>query len=609
MLSRLHILQKDLGKGRPNRLIASTALFSIILFFYLLNLVSYFQPTVYPLIDRVTYVTSFVNKYFTNNFFDSLIIIVCTILWYYSSLFNKKKYFLMAGFGATFVLANYLSIDSIGKFLVSISFPSIFLFIIVNKIFKRNCVLFDWNLSVNYISLFGIAVAALSAIVIISYILFPQIPLPSLNFLYYFFLIISIFSPFYLVLIAFSYPFVLTFRTLRSKLRKDVVYKNESIIVKKKCVKWKTKFIHLSIIIFLSVIVTIIPHVSTINKDNQVIGVDSNDYVKFFESMAESSRYNDLFYKAFVTLGDRPLSLLFFFSLASIFSQGNFSSFVENLPLLLGPSLIIAIYFLTFAITRNHLTSVFAALIAIPSHVLIGIYAGLYSNWFALIWGYLALIFLFKLVSEPKKIYYILFSLLLIILIFSHAPTWSIFMYVIGLFLVVVFFKNKRGTKIHLLYAFLSTLPSIVIDIIRLFVINNSGVTQEINFAMTRDVGIHGISTIWHNLIGTTHLTLAGQVANPLILLLVIYWLYTTKVKDNYAFFFIAFFSLFTLPLLFGERQTQSRLLYEIPFEIPAAIALSVLKDKIGRYLPIAICIWLIVISAYMAANFVLVIH
>ncbi len=329
------------------------------------------------------------------------------------------------------------------------------------------------------------------------------------------------------------------------------------------------------------------------------------------ESMANSSGYDDLLYKVFVSLigGDRPFSLLFFFLLSSIFYQGNFSSLLENLPLLLSPLLVIITYFLALTITKDHLTSLFASFITIPSHILIGIYAGFYANWFSLIWAYLALLFLFKLVDKPKKINFFIFSILLIILFFSHAQTWTIYMYVIGLFLVVIFFLNKRREKRIFVYIFFSMLPSIILEIVRMLLINNSGVKQEITFAFQREVGIHGIYTIWQNLIATTHFTLAGQIANPIILLLSVYWLYRTEIKEKYPIFFIIFFSLFALPLLFGDRQIQSRFFYEIPFQIPAAIALMVLKERIGSYLTFAICLWLIIMSIYNAANFVLVIH
>ncbi|WP_458747517.1 hypothetical protein [Candidatus Nitrosocosmicus sp. T] len=610
MPKRLYSIQKDLGMGESRKLIASSALLSINLFFYLLSLVSLFQPTVYLFIDRITYPTNFVDKYFINGLFDSLIIILCTILWFQFSIANNKKYFIMAAFGISFLLSLYFNTEFATKILASISFPTVLLFIIMNKILNKQAISFNLTLSVNYISVFGISIAIVSAFVIISHILFPELPLPSLNYLYYFFIILSIFSPLYLVLISFNYPLVLTFRILKKKWKKSSTKRKENVTSKEKYVKRRTRIFHLLVIIFLSIAVSMIPHLSTVNEDNIVIGSDTKYYIRFLETMADSSGYGEVLYKAFVIVvtGDRPLSLLFFYWLSNIFYQGNFYFLLEDLPILLGPLLVMSIYFLTLSITRNHFTSLFASLITIPSHILIGIYAGLYANWFALIWGYMAILFLFKLLDEPRKINLLIFSILLIILLFSHAQTWTIFMYTIGLFIAILIFKNKRENKKIVLSTVFSILPSLLIDLARMLFLNSSGVKQELSFALEREVGIHGVYVIWNNLIDTAHLYLAGQIANPIILLLVIYWLYTTKIKVNYAIFLIIFFSLFTLPLLFADATIQARFFYEIPFQIPAAIALTVLKQRAGSYLTFAICLWLTVMSLYMAENFVLVV-
>jgi hypothetical protein len=610
MVDTLHELQQDFGKGNSLHVLASSALFSIILFFYMLNVTSFFQPIVYPFVDRITYPSYFQDKYFINDSIDSLIIILCTILWFQFSIADKKKYFIIASLGISFLLTLYLNIEMVTKALAAITFPTVILIIVIYKILMKKVIPFNVKLSVNYISVFGISVAVVSAFVILRHILSPDLPSPSENYLYYFFMILSIFSPLYLVLIAFSYPLCLTFRKLKKMWWKRNIEKQENIIVKKSHLKPKMQIFYLSLIIILSIIIPMIPHLSTVNEGNTVIGSDTKYYLGFLKTMAESSGYDEVVYKAFVTVvtGDRPFSLLFFYWLSTIFYQGNFYFLLEDLPILLSPLLVISTYFLTVRITGNHITSLLASLITIPSHILIAIYAGFYANWFSLIWGYLVILFLFNSIDRPRKINFFIFSTLLVTMMFSHVQTWTIFMYVIGLFIVVFFLRNIRKNKKLVLYILISILPSILIDLARLLLLDSSGVKQELGFAVEREVGIHGIYTIWNNLIDTAHLYLAGQIANPIILLLVIYWLYSTKVREHYTIFLSIFFSLFALPLLFADGTIQARFFYEIPFQIPAAIALMTLRERIGNYMPFAICIWLIVMSFYMASNFVLVI-
>jgi hypothetical protein len=352
-----------------------------------------------------------------------------------------------------------------------------------------------------------------------------------------------------------------------------------------------------------------IPQASTINRENQVISVDIKNYSKLLESMAKSTGLEELLHKVFVTLvdADRPFTLLLLFALSNFLFAGNFSLLLDNLPIMLSPLLILATYFLTLGITRNHSTSILACLISIPSPILIGVYGGLYANWFSLTWSYLAILFLFKILDEPKRINFIIFSSLLVMLIFSHTPTWNILMYVIGLFLLVIFFLKKRANKKIYLFLIFSMLPSIIIDFVRMLLLNTSGIQQEIGFALQREVGIQVLYTIWENLVATAHFTLGGQVGNPIVLLLVIYWVFNMKINEKLSIFFVIFFSLFFFPILFGDQQIQSRFFFEIPIQIPAAIALMALKDRIGSYMPVAISLWLITMSAYMSANFVLV--
>jgi hypothetical protein len=520
---------------------------------------------------------------------------------------------MMATFGISLLIIIYLNMDYEKKILMSISLPTILLFVFANKLLKRSAISFDWRQTITYVSLFGIVISFLSVFIITSYLLFPDKPLVFSNYLYYFYIILSIFSPIYLISITAGYPIILTLRKIFKKYRKGYTETNPEVTFgKENHLKRKSIIFYLSIIIFLSIIISLIPHLDTINRDNQIIGTDTKYYIGLLKSLADSSNTGQLLYNAFASIsgGDRPFSLLFFFTFSFISYPDNFSKTLESLPLILGPILVICTYILTVKITRDHYTSLFASLIVIPSHILIGVYGGLYSNWLSLVWQYLAILFLFRIIDDPKRFNFFVFSILLILLILSHAQTWNIFLYVLGLFLIVeFFFINKRLDKKILLYIFFTILPSVIIDIIRMLVLDTSGIKQEMGFALQRDVGIHGLSTIWHNLIATTHLTLAGQIANPIILLLVIYWLSTSKMKEKYAIFLIVFFSLFTLPLLFADQQIQSRFLYEIPFQIPAAIGLTILKNRIGNYMTFAICLWLIVLSAYTAANFVLVVH
>jgi len=59
------------------------------------------------------------------------------------------------------------------------------------------------------------------------------------------------------------------------------------------------------------------------------------------------------------------------------------------------------------------------------------------------------------------------------------------------------------------------------------------------------------------------------------------------------------------LPLLFGNGSIQSRMLHDIPFQIPAAIGLTYLKRHAnGTFMILPICIWLLAMSVRAVSNF-----
>jgi hypothetical protein len=59
------------------------------------------------------------------------------------------------------------------------------------------------------------------------------------------------------------------------------------------------------------------------------------------------------------------------------------------------------------------------------------------------------------------------------------------------------------------------------------------------------------------------------------------------------------------MPLFFGDWTVQSRVFYNIPFQIPAAIGLNyIMQQRRGIIISLSICIWLIAISVVSVSNF-----
>jgi hypothetical protein len=149
----------------------------------------------------------------------------------------------------------------------------------------------------------------------------------------------------------------------------------------------------------ISVFLAIIPQLSTVNKDNQQIGSDSETYVEWITLLHQTETPQDFLKTAFIDLvqGDRPLSLLILFLFTTIIDAPLLDS-VEYAPIILGPALVLVVYFFTRELTRNETASLFAASLTGLGYfqISMGIYAGFYANWIALVVGYSSLIFFFR---------------------------------------------------------------------------------------------------------------------------------------------------------------------------------------------------------------------
>lgn len=309
---------------------------------------------------------------------------------------------------------------------------------------------------------------------------------------------------------------------------------------------------------------------------------------------------------AFVKIGggDRPISLAFFLGLASI-SGGDLLYVTDRLPMILGPLLVVAIFFLTRELTSNDIISLFAAVFTTLSfHTTVGLYAGYYSNWFALIIGYFSIMFLLRYLSYPNKVNIIFFAVLLIATLFSHAYTWSILALVMAIFLGVVA-KLKYYSRISAAILFMVIAASVVIDLVRVQLTGTSGALESDSLiAVSQGAGLQQFSEKWKNLTETVWTYYGGLMSNFIIYSLCIYWLIRARKKEVHSILIMTFLSIGILPLLFSGWVIQTRVLHDIPFQIPAAIGIyAIRKESNGPLHSSSICIWLLAISMKAVTN------
>jgi hypothetical protein len=611
--------------------ILSSVSFVACLFFYLYIIGSFFNHTVYPLIDRVTFYVSF-QEHIVNEYVDNIIAIVAATLWFLFSLNNRAiRYSLSIAYGGTGTILAVISPNNISFYVITLlSLPLIVSVSLYYYYYKRqkNVLNFNAELTLRYISLVVVAISVIWIIVsILAFFIAPDFEsISGGSYANQLFLLLSSFASIYIFLLVFCLPVKVLFRGALRMLKLDIKEEDMSQTLpnhyEQNRQKTQTKIGFLSLAIFLSVILVLIPQHPSINIDNQDIGVDTHFYVTWIEELAKSKSAYDFAYQAFIVQGqngDRPLSLIFLFLVYHIVG-GNLSEVLEHSPIILGPGLVLALYFLTLELTRNEKIALIAAFLgAVSLHTLAGIYGGFYANWLALIVGYISIVFLFRYLRSGRRSDIVIFSILLIGVLFFHVYTWTILAAIAGVFLLtmlVIQNKQKNNTNNNnyfpdrriiwlLLFAIL---PSIVVDVSKVLLTGSSGgLEQDIELAQ-RGLGIEQFNLRWEILNTTMYHSLGGVFSNFIILLLGLFWLLKSNMREPYTVFLIIFLSAGIVPLFFGTWHIQARVFYDIPFEIPAAMSLYYISKRSGSMLVIlAGCTWLVAISLFTVMNYILV--
>ena len=598
MISSLKIA-KVLGHGNPPALIISSAVLVIILFFYVYTVGSYLGADVSPLENRVNYHKSFVT-YIIDKYFDHLIIASGIVLWLALSVMGRAKIVSSAIYGIITIIAVLAKIVTLLDIAALISIPIVISFLIYNR-FAPKKILHISNVPLIYLAIMGIIIGFVG-IIISSAPLFSiaQKSIPVHDYAYEIFLLLSRLSPILIFFLIMISPFKLV-------LKKSLTVQIKNLItpITNDIIRSKTKILVLLLFMLLSLTIALIPHQPTINPDNQQVGSDSGDYVNMINKLTESNNPQEFVHNAFtITFSkDRTAFSLFLYAVVKII-HADTSYVVDRIPIILAPALVLVTFFLTRELTSNDTTSLFASfLTAVSFQTLIGIYSGIYANWFALIIGYLSLVFFIRFLKVANKLNLLVYSVLMILLVFSHTNTWTIFAMFEGLFLAIMYKMNHYHRK-NIIFLLIVVLSSVAIDVARSsFAGSSGGIASDIDLA--QGAGTGQLASLWSNLADTTNGYAGGQLSIFIIFTLGLYWLFRSDSRQISSIFILVFLALAVVPLLVGDGVIQSRVLYDIPFQIPAAIGLTYLwRHTNGILMTLPICIWLLAISLRMVTNF-----
>lgn len=612
-MSGLEQLAVGLGKGSTRVEIITSAIFAVVTFFYAYTVSSFLELEVYVIKDRVVYDNP-IEQYVIGNYADHIMISVGLLIWLGISLRRTKiRGIACISYGGLLIAAIVLE-PLLIEIISLIIFPLVVILIIYEKLMpvnrKKELVIVNRSLFLAYFSLIFIVVSMLSIIVSLQPLISSNSSNDTIrNYSYEIFVILSPASAVLMILLVFSYPLklgigeiLILFPKLRSffprfanskdlkpkcdygekpppKYGHSSYNRNVSLIRKNKSRRRNTILCLLPLLV-LSSGIALIPYQPALNEDNRLVGVDTNQYTLLISNLTESSDQGlekiqrQLFS---VVGGDRPLSLFLMFLAVKITNSEDISHTIDRSPVLLAPMLVLSVYFLTRQLVSNYATPYLAAfLTAISSQVLIGIFAGFYANWVALIIGYFCLGYLFKFLKDPRKPILAMFSILLIATLFAHVYTWSIISLCASIFLILlILYRTTDYSRRAIILILIVITSSAVFDISKSLATSSTpGIFLDLELSDVH-MGADEYARRWETLAFAVNSGLGGILGNSVVLLLGLYWVLRSNYRNPSTLFLLIFMAMAIIPLFFGDWIIQSRTLYVIPFQLPASLGLT----------------------------------
>jgi hypothetical protein len=245
----------------------------------------------------------------------------------------------------------------------------------------------------------------------------------------------------------------------------------------------------------------------------------------------------------------------------------------------------ISSFYFTRTLTRNDFIATISAFLGLFSiATTVGIFAGVYANWLAL--G-LVLIFwtlLLKLWENPSSLILVTVISSFLILI-THPWTWAIILASLAAYLMfnLIFHRSDNSVSSQKITANKSTLIVLGINFVLLVILLAvffSGefirLSTEVFAAMNTKYLTQFLGVMTYSL----RFYVGGFLANTIIIILCILGLFTIKnLKRQFYAVFISLLLVAFVPLLLLDSWWQWRLLYMIPYNIPATLFLFYALD------------------------------
>lgn len=340
----------------------------------------------------------------------------------------------------------------------------------------------------------------------------------------------------------------------------------------------------------LSVFLVFYPYIPSMNPTGEPVGVDILEkrmYASCLEEMLSVSFQEALGQMFTVFSGSMPLTFLVMYIVA-VTTKLPALTVAKMFPLILAPSYVLSIYFTTKLLLGDSFTAWLASFIAATSQFFtVAMFSGYLANWLAFILILPSIALLIKGLEE-KSYRRVLYSLILsVVALFTHPYVWTIYIVAIAVYTAL---KRK-----HLKMLILWVAVNLATDLTKTYILNTIGGIRGELVTASYNLSIENLMAFWNINIHLFRYFHAGYQTIPVLYILAIVGLLSMQGIQGDIFKILV---ATCIPFYFtGSEIVQSRILFNLPLDILAAIGLTtILATTHGKHKHLSITILVLLI-------------
>ncbi|MEM3030047.1 MAG: hypothetical protein QXW09_07955 [Thermoproteota archaeon] len=360
--------------------------------------------------------------------------------------------------------------------------------------------------------------------------------------------------------------------------------------------------------VLLSVFLVVYPYSPRLNPTGRPLSVDVASYVNIMVNMTSLPTPIASIDWAFRTQ-ERSIYLVSLYLLDMVF-KAEMESIVKYSPVFLSPILVLSVYLFVKQGTGDRVAASLSAFFTACSiNTVAGMVAGFFANWLALGVAYLALMLLLRFFDKRRLTYFLLSTIMFILVLFTHSWTWVLLMgvlmaHIVITFLRTFFLKENHDVKVEAFPLASMALINFLFDVFRSLILDRtSGASIGYN-AANYGVSFYNLLILNQNLsYALRHYIMGFSNSFPIFILAFIGALMLAPRKDLFSRLLVSWVMAVSFVFIISGSELQSRLLYDLPIQILATFGsigvfkkFSKLSSKTG-YLTLGL-------AALSAANY-----